>query len=252
VAAAVRGTGIGPALRQARQLRGKSIEEASRETHIRPEYLQALERERFESLSGDVYARGFLRSYSTYLGLDADGIVATFNRTFGPPRPTLPDPAPGPARSHRSVHPHLPQAGRRHHPSWTFLIVVALSAMAILGAAGLLSRYRSVPASDSGSPGGSSISVLPPSVVVGLFASKDVEARVVADGHVVYDGVLRKSQGLSYQGSSRIEVQLGRGNLVEITVNGHSIGTPGSKGVPYSESFGPMDYRRTQSASPGR
>jgi hypothetical protein len=252
VEAAVRGTGIGPALRQARQLRGKSIEEASRETHIRPEYLHALERERFEALSGDVYARGFLRSYSTYLGLDADEIVTVFNRQFGPPKPTLPDPAPGPARSHRSVHPHLPPAIRRHPPSWTFLIVLALSAMAILGAAGFLSRSRATPTSESAPTSRPSLPVLPPSVVVGLFASQDVDARVVADGKVVHEGVLREGQGLSYKGDTRIEVRLSKGGLVEITVNGHSIGTPGSKKVPYAESFGPLDYRRTQSVTPRR
>ena len=46
-------TGIGPALRRARLVRGKSIGEASRETRIRAEYLQALERERFDNLLGD-------------------------------------------------------------------------------------------------------------------------------------------------------------------------------------------------------
>src|SRR5207245_11307959 len=50
----VAGTGIGPALRRARLLRGKSIEEASRETRIRAEYLQALERETFDAVLGDV------------------------------------------------------------------------------------------------------------------------------------------------------------------------------------------------------
>src|SRR5438045_1431521 len=140
--ARVRGTGIGPALRQARLARGKSIEEASRETRIRPEYLQALERESFESLIGDVYVRGFLRSYSSYLGLDADKVLTVYNRHFGPPRPTLPEPLPGPVRGHRSPHPHLPEA-MRHHPSWTFLIGVALLALAVFGAAGLLSRSRS-------------------------------------------------------------------------------------------------------------
>jgi len=71
-------TGIGPALRRARLLRNKSIEEASRETRIRAEYLQAMERERFDDLLGEVYARGFLRTYAAYLGLDADKVIAVY------------------------------------------------------------------------------------------------------------------------------------------------------------------------------
>src|SRR5438477_12466499 len=76
LAQAVQRTGIGQALRKARVERGKSIEEASRETRIRAEYLQALERERFDVLPGDVYVRGFLRSYSSYLGLDPKKVLA--------------------------------------------------------------------------------------------------------------------------------------------------------------------------------
>ena len=75
----VQGIGIGPALRKARLLRGKSLEEASRETRIRAEYLQALERESFDRMLGDVYVRGMLRSYSSYLGLDPTKVVTVYN-----------------------------------------------------------------------------------------------------------------------------------------------------------------------------
>jgi cytoskeleton protein RodZ len=254
VEAAVPGTGIGPALREARQLRGKSIEEASRETRIRLEYLQALERERFESLLGDVYVRGFLRSYSDYLGLDPDRVLGVYNRTFGPPRPTLPEAPEGPRRSHRSVHPHMPNVLRGRHPSWTFLIVVAVSALAVLGAAGLLSNSRSAPRSQPPPANGASATVLPPKVVVALSATRDVRATVVADGRVVLDhALLRRGQGLSWDASGRIEVRLARGGLVKVVVNGHSLGTPGTPAAPYAESFGPLDYRRPSStSSPGR
>ncbi len=244
----MRGTGIGPALRQARLSRGKSIEEASRETRIRPEYLQALERERFETLLGAVYVRGFLRSYSTYLGLDPDQVLTIYNRTFGPPRPTVPQAPPAPVRSHRSVHPHLPNL-RRHHPSWALLIFVAVSALAVLGAAGLLSKSRSSPQAESPSAP-PSIPVLPPSVVVALTANADVQAVVRADGKIVLNGTLHRGQGVSYPGSRRIDVHLSRGGVVEITVNGHSIGKPGKKGAPYAESFGPLDFREGPTPTP--
>jgi Helix-turn-helix domain len=248
----LRGTGIGPVLREARQQRGKSIQEASRETHIRPEYLQALERERFETLIGDVYIRGFLRSYSTYLGLDADSVLTVYNRTFGPPRPTLPEAAPGPVRSHRSVHPHQPGALRRHPPSWTFLILIAVGALVVLGAAGLLSKSRATPQSEP-PPVRPSVDVLPQKVVVALFAKHDVAVVIHTDGRVAFDGVMREGRGLSYDASREVQVQLARGGQVEITVNGHRLGTPGTPDAPYSDSFSPLDYRRPPStASPGR
>jgi hypothetical protein len=239
-------TGIGPALKQARVLQGKSIEEASRETHIRPEYLDALEDERYDSLIGDPYVRGFLRSYSTYLGLDPDKVVTYYNRSFGQPRPSLPEPAPGPARSRRAAPPHLVEVVR-HHPSWAFLIGVALLALVVFGAAGLLSRSPAVPPSVS-PPVRASVPVLPPSVVVTLTAEREVEARVLVDGKDrLPGGIIRRDQALSFEGTSRIQIRLSEGGVVQITVNGTSLGTPGQQGQPYARTFGPQDFRGSPS-----
>jgi cytoskeletal protein RodZ len=239
-------TGIGPALKQARLLQGKSIEEASRETHIRPEYLDALEDERYDTLIGDPYVRGFLRSYSTYLGLDPDKVVIYYNRSFGEPRPSLPEPAPGPARSRRATPPHLVDVVR-HHPSWAFLVGVAILALVVAGAAGLLSRSPAVPEADEPAVR-SSVPVLPPSVVVTLTAEREVEASVLVDGKDrLPAGIIRRDQALSFEGTSRIRISLSEGGVVTITVNGRSLGTPGERGAPYSRSFGPQDYRGSPS-----
>lgn len=239
-------TGIGPALKQARLLQGKSIEEASRETHIRPEYLDALETERYDTLIGDPYVRGFLRSYSTYLGLDPDKVVTYYNRSFGEPRPSLPEPAPGPVRSRGKTPPHLVDVVR-HHPSWAFLVGVAVLAMVVAGAAGLLSRSPAVP--DANEPSvRSSVPVLPPSVVVTLTAEREVEAEVLVDGKdELPGGIIRRDQALSFEGTSRIQISLSEGGVVQITVNGRSLGTPGKRGAPYARSFGPNDFRGSPS-----
>ncbi len=71
-------TGLGQMLARARQARGLTLEDAERDTRIARNYLRALEEERFERLPAPVYARGFLRSYSQYLGLDAAEVLALF------------------------------------------------------------------------------------------------------------------------------------------------------------------------------
>src|ERR671911_2223785 len=60
---------IGEALRSAREAQGKSLDDAAVATRIRSSYLEALEEERFGDLGGNVYAKGFLRSYAGYLGV---------------------------------------------------------------------------------------------------------------------------------------------------------------------------------------
>jgi len=69
----------GQQLRHVRESRALSLEQASRATHIRLHYLQAIEADELESLPSAVQARGFLRAYANYLGLDADSILASWN-----------------------------------------------------------------------------------------------------------------------------------------------------------------------------
>lgn len=244
----VQGIGIGPALRKARLLRGKSLEEASRETRIRAEYLQALERERFDGLLGDVYVRGFLRSYSTYLGLDANRVLTVYNRHFGRPGPTLPHPLPGPARGHRLGQPHLPQA-MRYHPSWAFLIGVALLIVGVFAVLGFFSRSRSAPGAANLPSTQASIPVLPPPVEVVIRAFEPVRLTVRTEDRVEFDAILREGEGRSFVADSRIEIELDRGGVAAITVNGHSLGRPGKKDAPYSATFYQQDFRGERSGN---
>jgi cytoskeleton protein RodZ len=73
---------IGSALRAARERQGLELSEIERETRIRERYLAALEEERFELLPARAYAKGFLRVYADFLGLDGRLIVEEFNARF--------------------------------------------------------------------------------------------------------------------------------------------------------------------------
>jgi cytoskeleton protein RodZ len=74
---------IGDSLRRARTERGLGFEEVSDATKIRVRYLRALEAEDWGALPAPAYARGFLRTYAGYLGLDADALVEELRRTVG-------------------------------------------------------------------------------------------------------------------------------------------------------------------------
>lgn len=69
---------LGEMLRSARESRGLDRARIERDTRIRERYLSALERGAYDELPGDVYARGFLRTYATYLGLDPDAMTALY------------------------------------------------------------------------------------------------------------------------------------------------------------------------------
>ncbi len=69
---------LGETLQRARLSRGITFEEAERVTRISRKYLEALELENFSILPAPVFARGFLRSYADYLGLDAAELLPFF------------------------------------------------------------------------------------------------------------------------------------------------------------------------------
>jgi helix-turn-helix protein len=73
---------IGYSLRAARERQGIDLPEAELATKIRAKYIRALEEEDFEALPADTYARGFLRTYADYLGLDGEIYVDEYASRF--------------------------------------------------------------------------------------------------------------------------------------------------------------------------
>jgi len=97
---------LGSSLRETRIRRGLELAQVATETRIRTRYLEALEEERFDRLPGSVYARGFVRSYAAYLGLDAQLFLEEYDARFK----TRDEPLPAPAQLElrpRSPRPYV-------------------------------------------------------------------------------------------------------------------------------------------------
>ncbi len=74
---------FGELLRHARAYKGVTLREAERATRISRHYLLALEREEFDDLPALTYARGIVRRYAEYLGLDPVAVLAKFEDIHG-------------------------------------------------------------------------------------------------------------------------------------------------------------------------
>ena len=70
---------IGASLREARTRRGLSLDDVTAGLRIRERYVTALEDERWELMPGEAYAKGFLRMYAEFLGLDGSLYVDEYN-----------------------------------------------------------------------------------------------------------------------------------------------------------------------------
>ncbi|MCJ7491089.1 MAG: helix-turn-helix domain-containing protein, partial [Dehalococcoidia bacterium] len=70
---------IGTTLREARVRRKLTLQQVEEDTKIRVKYLQAMENEDFDVMPGSTYVKGFLRTYSTYLGIDPRIVLDEYN-----------------------------------------------------------------------------------------------------------------------------------------------------------------------------
>jgi cytoskeletal protein RodZ len=70
--------GLGDLLRPARESRGLSLADVAELTHVRQEYLRALEEGRYGDLPEDVYARNFVRLFAQAVGVEAERALSAY------------------------------------------------------------------------------------------------------------------------------------------------------------------------------
>lgn len=88
---------VGEILRRAREHFGQSLADVEAAIRIRGSQIDAIEKSQYDKLPGRVYAIGFVRSYSEYLGFDGDKMIALFKSQStggGRIKPELNFPAP--------------------------------------------------------------------------------------------------------------------------------------------------------------
>ncbi len=98
---------IGLQLRQAREARSLTLEDAARATHIRVYYLKAFEAGKFEILPSLVQGKGFLRAYAGFLGMDPQPLITELENEIGQPSTSndAPEEAGSPPPASRSMAP---------------------------------------------------------------------------------------------------------------------------------------------------
>ncbi len=71
---------VGIILKESRLAKGLTFVDIERETKIRVKFLEAIEADDYTKLPSVSYAKGFVKNYSDYLGLNSSNILAFFRR----------------------------------------------------------------------------------------------------------------------------------------------------------------------------
>jgi cytoskeleton protein RodZ len=125
----------GALLRERREARGLSVEDASHALKLTPRQIAALEADELEALPGPTFARGFLRNYARYLQLDPEPMLAALE---GMPRTPQVDLEPI-----SNASGAMPAAAARAVPR--SLIGLAVVAVLALGVTVYFDRFASPP-----------------------------------------------------------------------------------------------------------
>ncbi len=122
---------IGTTLREARVRRALTLQQVEEDIKIRVKYVQAMENEDWDVMPGVTYVKGFLRTYSTYLGLDPEVIIGEFRSRAIAPSAEHHEPFGG---SSVIGKPH----SHRGRNTVVIVAVVCLIALAVIYALGLM------------------------------------------------------------------------------------------------------------------
>jgi hypothetical protein len=217
---AIRG-GIGAALRAERERRRISLDAVARGTLVRQDFLELIDADRLEELPAGAYAKGFLRSYVAYLGLDPKPFLTAYEQRCGRPEPEL---SPLVRRGVR-----VPPA--RQKRAWQIAIGSAACLIVLLAVFG---AFRSgdepaelPPASQAAArlPSTSRATVSNAVVRIEVIADETwVEAEV--DGQRVFGDVLQRGEYETFRAEDAVKLYVTRADLVRITANGEILPTP--------------------------
>jgi hypothetical protein len=234
---------IGNSLREARLRQGLDFPEIEQRTKIRGKYLRALEEEQFDSLPGQTYVKGFLRSYSEYLGLDGQLYVDEFNSRYvtGEEEPPI-----SPRRSEN--------VGRGGRGGESRGIVLALAGIAAVTAL-VIAAWRAAP--DREQP---TIPNLGSNTTAGKTKSKQKAPNVMLvasagpgntwleihrgsiAGTTIYRGTLEAGQTRTFTGPRLWVYARAPGNL-HLRINGRARPTLPGRGAPRAFLITPQRYK---------
>ena len=223
---------IGDSLREARTRRGLSAADVQKGIRIRERYLTALEEEQWELIPGDAYAKGFLRTYAEFLGLDGNLYIDEYNsRSAHHDEEPLLVP--------RSLVPsHRTRRGLLRTLMALLVLGAAVAGFAALGMGGPSAPHAHVKA-PTATHAVKAVPVVTATVAPKTDAAPLTKTKALIStargrswlsirtggphGPVVYQGVLEQGKSLHFWLGRSLWVRMGRPNDLDVLVGGRLV-----------------------------
>ena len=112
---------VGQYLKRQREARRMSLEEVSRSTRVPMSSVERIEADQFDELPGEVFVRGFLKSYARSVGVSTEEVLARYTASR---RVAWVTPLP-------ISSPPKPARGRRYGVAIAFVLLLILFTLAL-------------------------------------------------------------------------------------------------------------------------
>lgn len=210
-------------LRRQRELRQVSLREIADVTKISIRYLEALEEDRFDVLPAPVFAKGFLREYARYVGLDPDEVVNTYLTAQSEAQPEEDEEA-------------WKSSTRTPSLEWTSGLLLALAVAVVLALVALVAFYAER-SREAPPPAPATVAVPPPPprvvpepaaaepaprapLVVTMDFAEDCWVEAEVDGRRRLSELHVQGESLMLEAEEEVVLTLGNARAVRIEVNG--------------------------------
>jgi cytoskeleton protein RodZ len=261
---------IGPILEKRRVEKGLSLKEVEQATKIRTRYLEGLEREDPTVLPDPVYARGFLKTYANFLGLDGERLSRELRDRRSPRRERqLNHEAPGTSDFEQPlITPGGVGGAERRRVSGATILTVALAVLVLAAVIGVLyyvgSRSAGSGAEDApeepaveqgdqspsqkegpatetttgGAAGEAEDDAASETVPVTVrVADSPAGLTVSVDGAVALDQFAQPGFSQTFEARTSVTVSTANAGAVEVEVGGENLGRLGRNGQGATREF---------------
>lgn len=277
---------LGDLLRETREQKKLSLEDVEQGTNIRKLYIKSIEDGDYDKLPGEVFLKGFIKTYGKFLGLNSLELIeqykkeknaSTSEKEVEPTNQVQEQPV-SPAQppkveekiTEKTAEPtkekNIPkidsfasnqaylQPTKSNSKKNIFLVIIIL--IVIIG--GAVFFLSSQDTSDTKAPvhttqQESTQQPAPAPVVNGAEVTavfnEDCWTEVKVDGNVVLSETVKKGSNLNWKGNNQIDITVGNAGAIDITFNNQPVGKLGDIGAVVTKSFVAPNAQNQQPAT---
>lgn len=236
---------VGEILRAERVKKGLTIKDIENAISIRALYIEAIEEGNYGIVPGEVYLKGFIRNYATFLGLDSQQIMEVYRQNKEQQTAAKAPPAPAPAEA------PPPAAPGGSLTKWLVIAVVAAGVVAGVAWWSAGSNNAKPPAAQRQPEQAAQQRPAPPSaslpsaqpaapaskVVITATYNGQCWTQIIADGKAIYEGIPKKGESLTWEAATRLTAKFGNAGAVDLVYNGSVVGKIGENGEVVAKTF---------------